>query len=98
MKLQGRPLSLNADGQDVQLLQKELRLIGFVIDDKEGVFGKSTLEAVVSFQTKRGLKVTGVVDDVIAKQINLEVYALTQSQTKPKPDPHTKPAAQSKID
>jgi len=82
MKLHGRTLSLNLEGEDIALLQKELRLLGFFIDDQEGVFGKFTLQAVLDFQNKHSLKAIGLVDEVTARQINLEVDALQQ----PKPD------------
>jgi peptidoglycan hydrolase-like protein with peptidoglycan-binding domain len=92
MKLQNRNLNVGLKGSDVKLLQSELAQIGFVIAGDEiadQLFGKSTDNAVRSFQEKRGLKATGVVDEVMAKLINTEVDAL-QSQpkqdTKPKQD------------
>lgn len=97
MKLQGRPLSLNLQGEDVQLLQKELRLIGFFIDDKEGFFGKSTEQAVFDFQKKHELKTTGVVDELTAKPINREVDALHSQQNLDKSKQDDKPKADGKL-
>jgi hypothetical protein len=36
MKLQGRNLSLTMNGEDVKLLQEELRQFGFSINDRKG--------------------------------------------------------------
>ena len=97
MKLQQRHLSLNMQGEDVQLLQQELLLSGSLIDDKDCFLGKSKLQAVSDFQKKHGLKATGVVDEVTAKQINDAVDAL-QLQSKPdsKPKQDEKPKFEEK--
>ncbi|MDN3514337.1 MAG: neuraminidase-like domain-containing protein [Candidatus Brocadia sp.] len=77
MKLQGRNLSLRMQGRDVALLQEELRLIGFSIDDSKGFFGETTHLAVLKFQKEHGMEApTGIVDEPTARQINNEVAAL----------------------
>lgn len=76
MNLQGRELSIRMEGEDVQLLQRELRQLGLDIHDSEtegGVFGRRTHEAVALFQKQHRLEPTGVVDERTAAMINAEV-------------------------
>lgn len=82
MKLEGRNLSLRMQGEDVERLKEELRKLGFSIERDEAGFGKTTRQAVLEFQRKRGLGATGVVDESTANLINAEVDAL-----KPEPEP-----------
>ena len=66
-------------GDDVRELQSELIQIGFEIPRTEitsRVFGKGTLKAVLEFQRKHDLEITGIVDDVTAKLINDVVDAI----------------------
>ena len=77
MKLQGRDLQLNMRGEDVKLLQTELRRLDFTINDVEGFFGAATLRAVERFQRERGMDpVTGIVDEATARLINRAVDEL----------------------
>lgn len=76
MKLQDRNLSIDMQGEDVKLLQKELQRLGFSIKDKEGIFGNSVYQAVLEFQKQHGLGSTGEVDETTAKVINVMVDAL----------------------
>lgn len=73
MDLQGRNLSIEMQGPDVQLLQRELRQLGFQIDDPDGVFAASTRAAVANFQLQRGWEPTGIVDEPLARAINQAV-------------------------
>ncbi len=50
MNLQGRNLALNMRGDDVALLQTELRQLDLQIADPPGLFGSTTLLAVQRFQ------------------------------------------------
>lgn len=73
MKLQGRNLSLQMDGEDVKVLHRELSQLGYTIPAQEierGLFEKGTYEAVLMFQQTRNLRATGVVDEATAKAIN----------------------------
>lgn len=73
MKLQGRELKINLDGEDVELLHDELAILGFsvpALERQEGFFGEGTHKAVQEFQKKRGLETTGVVDERTAARIN----------------------------
>src|SRR2546421_4052426 len=69
MKLQGRNLSLSMNGEDVKLLQEKLRQLGFSLNDREGFFDKTTLQAVQALQKGHGLPATGMVDETTAKLI-----------------------------
>src|SRR5262245_39087250 len=56
MTLQGRNLEPNLRGDDVALLQGELRRLGFAIGDVAGFFGSTTLAAVVAFKRQQGVE------------------------------------------
>jgi Tc toxin complex TcA C-terminal TcB-binding domain/ABC toxin N-terminal region/Neuraminidase-like domain/PA14 domain/Putative peptidoglycan binding domain/Salmonella virulence plasmid 28.1kDa A protein len=80
MQLQGRDLKVNMRGDDVKLLQKELRELAFPIDDEDGHFGATTRRAVLGFQEQHLAeldlpKPTGMVDEATALLINAEVDA-----------------------
>jgi peptidoglycan hydrolase-like protein with peptidoglycan-binding domain len=62
-------LKLGSLGEDVKLLQEQLRQLGFTIEDAEGLFDKSTHEAVVEFQKQHRLRSTGLVDSETAIRI-----------------------------
>ena len=85
MNLQGRNISIQVEpGDDVVLLQSELRLLGYEIpveETEEKRFGPKTEEAVFDFQKTHALQPTGVVDEVTAKRINEEVSKLDQRPT-----------------
>ncbi|MBE9128304.1 MULTISPECIES: neuraminidase-like domain-containing protein [unclassified Coleofasciculus] len=76
MELQGRNLSLRMTGEDVTLLQEELRQLGFTIEDRESLFGNSTFLAIQEFQRQQSIEATGVVDEATARLINAAVDAL----------------------
>ena len=75
MKLQGRNLEPNLRGDDVKLLQSELRTLKLKtqIVDPEGFFGSTTFLAVQEFQKLHGLEATGIVDQETARLINKDV-------------------------
>lgn len=75
MQLQNRTLKVNQKGEDVRLLQSELRQLDFQIPEEEYLesrFGRNTRNAVLSFQRKMGLAQTGEVEEDTARQINTE--------------------------
>jgi peptidoglycan hydrolase-like protein with peptidoglycan-binding domain len=76
MKLQDRNLDTGMRGKDVELLQQELRQLGFAIEDEAGHFDLTTRRAVEQFQKQHGLGMTGVVDERTATLINDAVQAL----------------------
>ena len=64
MQLQGRDLSIEMRGADVSPPQLELRLLGFETMEEEVLenflFGESTHEAALKFQSEFDLEQTGV--------------------------------------
>lgn len=80
MKLQGRNLSIRLRGADVNLLHTELRQLGLTVAQDEvdaALFGPTTEAVVKVFQTRHGLRSTGIVDEATATVINREVDRLT---------------------
>jgi hypothetical protein len=69
MQLQGRTLSIGQRGDDVRLLQQELRQLGFEIADAEGLLGETTEAAVRSFQRQHGFDPTGEVNESTAAKL-----------------------------
>lgn len=57
-----RPLGLRAEGADVAQMQRMLSSLGFFQGEPDGVFGRSTRDAVRDWQTTLGLDDTGVVE------------------------------------
>ena len=78
MKLQGRNLEPNLRGDDVKLLQSELRQLKLKtqIVDPERFFGSTTFLAVQEFQKRHAREPTGVVDQETARLINKDVDEL----------------------
>jgi peptidoglycan hydrolase-like protein with peptidoglycan-binding domain len=69
---QERVLSIQMQGDDVQLLHTRLLKLGFTIasdEIKQKLFGETTRIAVSAFQKKHGLKASGVVDEACADLI-----------------------------
>jgi peptidoglycan hydrolase-like protein with peptidoglycan-binding domain len=78
MKLQGRNLSIEMQGEDVKLLHTELRQIGYTISNEEvqkTFFGRGTRQVVLEFKKAEGLETTGIVDEKTAERLNTKVDA-----------------------
>ena len=56
-------LKLNSRGPDVLILQQKLKLIGYEINEIDGVFGNETEKAVIKFQKDQQMTETGVVNN-----------------------------------
>jgi peptidoglycan hydrolase-like protein with peptidoglycan-binding domain len=69
MQTQRRKLTIQMAGEDVALLQLNLRQLGLAIADEKGSFGESTLQAVQSFQRQHDLNPTGEVNVDTAARI-----------------------------
>lgn len=54
-------LKRNSEGQEVLVLQKKLKQIGYNIRETDGVYGSETEQAVSAFQRDQNIKITGVV-------------------------------------
>jgi len=66
-------------GDDVRLVHKELRQLGFNIVDRAGFFGSTTFVAVQEFQRLHNLRATGSVNALTARAINTAVDARPRS-------------------
>jgi peptidoglycan hydrolase-like protein with peptidoglycan-binding domain len=64
-------LQIGSQGKFVADVQRALKKNGFVSVDRAGVFAGSTADAVRSFQSARGLQVTGVVDQSTWRALGL---------------------------
>jgi len=76
MNQQGRDLFIDMRGNNVWLLQNQLRQLGSDIPSdevQEALFGQGTHEVVVGFQEANRLEPTGVVDEDTAALINAQV-------------------------
>lgn len=80
MKLQGRNLESGMRGDDVRLLQDELRQLGFRISENSRQFDSDTFIAVEAFQQRHNLPTTGIVDPRTARAINKAVDQLNQEE------------------
>ncbi len=67
---ENRDLKIRMRGKDVAQLQQVLRELGFVIEDEQGYFGRSTQQAVRRFQNKHGFAPTGIVTSNLRERIN----------------------------
>ncbi|NLM20666.1 MAG: spore cortex-lytic enzyme [Peptococcaceae bacterium] len=78
-----RTLSPGSKGAEVKELQKKLLQIGYQVGKVDGVYGKSTTEAVKRFQKNRGLKVDGMAGEkTIAELKKLTGESTTSSGKK----------------
>ncbi|MEM9233366.1 MAG: peptidoglycan-binding protein [Pseudomonadota bacterium] len=78
----GRALSLGMSGKDVFKLQEDLLFLGHEeVGAADGVFGRKTRLAVLSFQDEAGLEMTGVADSV-----TLEAIAEDIEEGSPEPE------------
>ena len=66
-------LSLGSRGERVALVQQTLRQWGYYRGDVDGVFGRGTYNAVVSFQRRNGLSVDGRVGSATASAMGLSL-------------------------
>src|SRR5215211_5753233 len=79
MNLQGRNLALRMQGDDVGLLQDELRRLGAAISfDEIGAktFGVTTREAVIKYQQEHAPEASGIVDARTTAQLTADIATL----------------------
>lgn len=65
-----RTLRIRMRGDDVSLLQRQLRQLGYDIGDETKYFDRKTQQAVQQFQREHELEPTGLVDEQAASRIN----------------------------
>lgn len=66
-----RNMRYTSSGPDVVSLQLRLQQLGFFGGRADGLFGKTTDEAVKAFQSERNIDATGIVDAKTAKLLGL---------------------------
>ncbi|ATX79641.1 Putative peptidoglycan binding domain-containing protein [Mariprofundus aestuarium] len=64
-----KKLKMFMRGKGVSMLQELLQRMGYPMNDQPGIFGVSTRDAVKDFQSKKGLKTTGIVDEELLNMI-----------------------------
>lgn len=70
-----RNLKQGLRGEDVRLLQESLSAIGLDVGKIDGVFGKKTRAAVMTFQREMGLKVDGIAGVMTLASLEAAVQA-----------------------
>ena len=83
-----------ASGDNVRDLQARLKQIGWFNAGVTGFYGNVTAEAVTGFQAKRGIAVTGFVDQTTLDRL----YAMTREPTKEELTNAPPPVAAAKLD
>ena len=56
-------------GQEIIEIQKQLAVLQYNVGTVDGVFGPATEKAVMDFQTAKGLKVDGIVNDITYRNL-----------------------------
>ena len=83
------------------MLQELLQRMGYPIHDKPGMFGVTTRDAVKDFQSKKGLKTTGSVDENLMDLIRQNTCMQADPkkvQKKTAPSPALNPVNQQQLD
>jgi len=98
-----RPLKMFMRGKSVRTLQEMLKRLGYPMDDQPSIFGASTRDAVKNFQSTKGLKATGIVDDELLNLMRQghnvsDIEASNKPKTAPKPTAAAQPVDQKRLD
>jgi hypothetical protein len=64
------PIVIGSSGKSVAALQQRLLALGFWVRSTDGVYGLTTIQAVMAFQKWKGLPATTVVDAATATALN----------------------------
>ena len=87
-------LSKGDKSDEVLEMQNRLYMLGFLLDDRDGAFGKNTQTAVKMFQQAANLEVTGIADNATLTLLYSEDAPRTEyAQATPTPAPEAEPAA-----
>ena len=86
-------LSKGDKSDEVLEMQNRLYMLGFLLDDRDGAFGKNTQTAVKMFQQAANLEVTGIADNATLTLLYSEDAPRTEyAQATPTPAPEAEPA------
>jgi len=75
-----RDLKMFMRGKSVTQLQNMLRQMGYPMEDQPAIFGACTRDGVKDFQKRKGLKVTGIVDDELMELMRQSVGFQTEKK------------------
>ena len=82
------PLSKGDKSDEVLEMQNRLYMLGFLLDDRDGAYGKNTQTAVKMFQQAAGLEVTGIADNATLQLLYSDAAPQTEyAQATPTPAP-----------
>ncbi len=92
-------LSKGDKSDEVLEMQNRLYMLGFLLDDRDGAFGKNTQTAVKMFQQAAGLEVTGIADSATLQRLYADDAPRTEyAQATPTPAPAAEePAAEPEV-
>ncbi|MBV6623746.1 MAG: peptidoglycan-binding protein [Rivularia sp. (in: Bacteria)] len=80
-------LTVGSTGEDVKLLQTQLRKLGYYNGIADGQFGATTRLAVIEFQQKKGLVADGIAGSQTRKLIKAETLKQDNFLSTPTPEP-----------
>lgn len=86
-----RDLKMFMRGKSVRTLQNILKQMGYPMEDQPAIFGASTRDGVKDFQKRKGLKITGMVDDEL--MLLLQQSVGFQADNRPKRENPAQPSA-----
>ena len=78
-------LSQGASGEDVKRAQIQLKTLGFLDGEADGIFGNQTRDALLRFQKEYGLCETGKADTLTQQFLNVLAKDDTADLTTPRP-------------
>ncbi len=86
-------LSKGDKSDEVLEMQNRLYMLGFLLDDRDGAYGKNTQTAVKMFQQAAGLEVTGIADNATLQLLYSDAAPQTEyAQATPTPAPEVQAA------
>ena len=89
------PLQKGDENNDVMKLQIRLYDMGYLNDDRDGVFGSKTQTAVKLFQEKAGLTASGIADNETQQRLYADDAPYVKATAKPTQEPTPEPTSQA---
>ena len=86
------PLQKGDESNDVLRLQNRLYELGYLNDDRDGVFGSKTQTAVKMFQETAGISASGIADNATQQALYADDAPYAAGAVTPTPAPITTPA------